>query len=106
MAAQQQPIDEFRRLRNVAARTRGQAIRSQLALGFTFCRIAQAEFEYGHVDQANVVLGQLRKLVQTVRRHLNEPFHVLADEVGKIQVELAALEIRIVAVEEYGQRSR
>jgi hypothetical protein len=99
-----QTVDEFHRVKSVADRTRVQAIRSQLSVGVTLCRIAKSELEFGHADQAHTVLEKLRKLVGTVRRHLDHPTHVPPEAVEKIRTELAELESGIISIEDCERR--
>ena len=88
-----------RRIWDKAARIRLQVIESQLALGFTFCQIAETQREYGRLPEADLVIQKVQHLVQTVRGHLDEPNHVPEAEVGDARTHLAQLESRILEVE-------
>ena len=100
------PSDEFHRLRTQAAQARVRAIRSQIALGFTFCNVAELELQAAHSGQVHKVIEKLRKLASTVDRHLNEPDHVPSHEVEAIRSELGQLESRIRGLEERAQSNR
>jgi hypothetical protein len=91
-------IDEFHQLRAQAAQTRAQAIRAQIATGFTFTRIVEIEVEYGRLSKGHQVMDKLRKLVHTIHRHLDEEGHLPASEIAPVRSELARLEDRISAV--------
>jgi hypothetical protein len=94
------PSDEFRRLQTEAAQTRVRSIQSQIAIGLTFCSVAECQLKLGHAEHLDAVIAKLRKLTATARRHLNEPGHVPSSDVEKICTELARLESGILALEE------
>ena len=98
------PLDEFQHLRQEAAQVRLRSICSQMALGLTFCSIAESDLEFGHTEQSRRVVGKLQKLAATVRRHLNEPDHVPSGAIETVRTELARLESRIRSVEERQRR--
>ena len=107
MAEQQHPpAIESERLRAAAAETRLRAIRSQIAIGLTFCCVAESELEHGWGVKTNHVIEKLHKVAETMHRHLNEPNHVPSAEVETVRVQLAHLESRILAVEERQRRDR
>jgi len=97
---QHRPRDDFRQLRSDAAEVRLRAIRSQIALAFTFCSVAESEVSLGHPKAAHRVVEKLQKLAATVHRHLNLHGHVPPSEVAGLRGELVRLESRIRAVEE------
>lgn len=106
MAENQHPSqNELERLRTVAAKTRAQAIRTQIAAGLTFCGVAETQLGYGRPERAHQMLERTRKLTETLRRHLYEANHVPLDKVEKVRTELEQLESRIRAVEERERRS-
>ena len=100
MSNQPNPRDEFHRLRTQAAQTRVLAMRSQISLGLTLCRIMETEWKYGHVDKAQEIGRKLRKLTETVDRHLNEENYVPPNDIDKLRQELLRLETTISATEE------
>ena len=103
---QHQPLDEFRHLRIQAAQTRLRAIQSQVALGLTFCSVAELELKIGHSERIRKVIENLQRLSATVRRHLDEPDHVPSDAVEGVRTELVRLESRILALDEHERRQR
>jgi len=106
MAEYQHPSqNELERLRTVAAKTRARAIRTQIAIGLTFCGVAETELGYGSAEHAHGIVERTRRLAETLRRHLDEANHVPLDEVEKVRTELEQLESRILAVEERERRS-
>jgi hypothetical protein len=80
-------------------------MRSQIVTGLTFCRVAETELAYGRADITHGILEKLRKLCETLRRHLSEPNHVPPNEVDKLETELAQLDSR-VAIEERVRHNR
>lgn len=60
--------NEFHRLRVAVAESRAQAIRSQIAVGFTFCRIAETERAYGHHERVHAILDSC---ANWLRRYAN-----------------------------------
>jgi hypothetical protein len=95
MAEHNEPREEFRRLRVWAAQNRFQSIQAQLSLAFTLCTLAKTEIEYCHIDQAQKLFEKVRHTARTVRRHLDEPGHVLPDQLDSCTNELMRLEARI-----------
>jgi hypothetical protein len=91
-------VHEFHRIKALAAQGRVQAIRSQIALGVTFCRVAESQLQFQRFDDANEVMMKLKKLTATVDRHLREPGHVPAHDSRVLFAELMELENRIHAV--------
>jgi hypothetical protein len=85
----------------MAAETRVQAIRSQLSACMTLCKIVTTEIDYGHLDKARELVGRLRKMANTVQRHLDEPRHVPTEYVYELRKELANLEAKILRFEEF-----
>lgn len=98
----EQLANEFHRLKLKASLYRAQAIRSQIAAGLTFCRVAWTELDSGHVDAAHGLLERVRHLCERVHYQLNEPDHIPPDALENVNAELAQLESRIAAVEEHG----
>src|SRR5215470_4086268 len=106
MAVQQHySVDEFQQLRHEAAQIRVQAIRSQIAIGLTFCSIAERQLRFGPAEHIDLVIAKLRKLTATVRRHVNEPEHVPSGSVEKLRAELAHLERGMLALEQRALQS-
>ena len=95
---QNRPVDEFRRLKTEAAQTRLRAMRSQIAIGLTFCSVAESDLQNGCADHVHELVDKLRKMTGSMRRHLNEPNHMPPNEVEKPETELAQLETRILAL--------
>lgn len=87
------------RLRETATRMRSKAMRSQIALGFTFCKLAETELQLGEFRQRDILMQKMRRVTQTVRRHLAEPNYIPPGEVEELRSEIARLESRILDVE-------
>ena len=98
-------LDEVQHLKNEAAQLRVQAIRSQIAIGLTFCSVAERQLRFGPAEHIDLVIARLRKLTATVRRHVNEPEHVPSGSVEKLRAELAHLERGILALEQRALQS-
>ncbi len=76
-----------------------QAIKGQLSCGFTQCSFLATAIAGGRTGEAHRFLGKLRQIVKSVRRHLDEPNHVLPDSVSELRDVLEQLEGRIRAIE-------
>ena len=100
MAEQQhQPANELERLSVASAQTRV-PFRSQIAIGYTFCNLAKSQLQTGRTGNARRVVEKLRRLAETIRRHLNEPNHVPRNKIEKLRTELEQLESSILDLEE------
>ena len=97
---QHQPANELERLSAASAQTCLRAIRSQIAIGYTFCNLAKSQLQTGRTGNARRVVEKLRRLAETIRRHLNEPNHVPRNEIEKLRTELEQLESSILDLEE------
>lgn len=63
MAEQQhQPANELERLSAASAQTCLRAIRSQIAIGYTFCNLAKSQLQTGRTGNARRVVEKLRLL--------------------------------------------
>ena len=80
-------------------RIRGEAIRSQLQLGFTLCAAAAQSIAFRHLDHAERVVRHLRKSTQTIEHHLGLTHHIPSSLVPELRVELRRLEEQIAHVE-------
>ena len=78
---------------------RGEAIQSQLTLGFTLCQLAAQSITSGHFDHAHKIVERLWPSAHTVARHLDEPDHVLASMIPELWTELRRLEGQIAEIE-------
>lgn len=78
-------------------------MRCQIAFGLTLSRVLETELEYGHLEKASEVTGKLRRLVDTVHRHLDEENHIPGNEMERVRGELVELEAKVLAIEERQQ---
>ncbi len=82
-----------------AARIRGQAIHSQLALGFTLCALAEQSIVFGHFNHANKIVERLWPSAHTIARHLAEPHYVPPSLIPELRAALQRLDGRITEIE-------
>jgi hypothetical protein len=94
-----QSTTEFHRVKTIAEQRRLQAMRSQLAFGFTLCRLAETSLLFGHDNHAHQALASVRKLCDTLQHHLNERNYVPPNEAEKLRTELVQLGYTVSAVE-------
>jgi hypothetical protein len=88
-----------RKARGEGGLIRAEAIHSQLELGFTLCTLADQSIKLRHFDRAHQILERLRRSTRTIAYHLHEPYHVTADLLPKLRVELQQLETQMAAIE-------
>ena len=92
--------DESKRLRVKAAESRYLAVRSQLSLAFTFCRMAETELRFGRIAEVHKLIQKIRHVADTVRLHIGEPKHVPREHVLKLYDELVELDSRLLQLEQ------
>ena len=78
---------------------RGEAIHSQLTLGFTLCQLAAQSIALGHIEHAHKIVERLWPSAHTIARHLDEPDHVLTSMIPELRAELQRLEVQITEIE-------
>jgi energy-converting hydrogenase A subunit M len=86
------------RLHARSAQVRLRAINAQISAGFTLCKLIEIDIGRGRTDEAHKLIGKLRKMVETVRRHVQEPHHLPTDSLTDVRQELVQLEERVLAV--------
>ena len=79
---------------------RGEAIHSQLTLGFTFCQVAAQSIALGHIEHAHRIVERLWPSAHTIARHLYVPNHVSPSKIPELRAELERLEGQITEIEE------
>ena len=73
-------------------------IKADLAVCFTFAKVATTELKIGDLEAAAKAIGHAEKGYQTIRRFLTDPKHVshiTADQVREFKAELKRLRQRL-----------
>ena len=82
------------------AQLRVKAIQSQLDAALTYCSTAETALAVlGRVENARRAIEKARRAAELVRAHINEPNHVPADSLNRINERLTELDTRISSIE-------
>jgi len=82
------------------AQLRLRAIQSQLDAAFTYCSTAETALTVlGRVENARRAIEKARRAAELVQAHVNEPNHVPADSVDRINERLTELDTRVSSIE-------
>ncbi len=92
-------IEKTHGLRATGAEVRLRAIRAQLSAGFTLCQLMEAAVGLSRTDEVRKLSGKVRRTVESVRRHLDEPHHVPEASLAEARDQLAQLETRVLGIE-------
>jgi hypothetical protein len=74
-------------------------MQSEIALGFTLCKLVETELELGEIKQAHALLQKIRHSAATFRRHVDEPDFIPPHQFEEVRAEVARLESRLLALE-------
>ena len=89
---------ESHRLREYSAHMRAFSIDTQLATGFTLCRLVETQLSYGHTAEALALLQRIAECGQRIERHLDETSYVPDHEQPVLRYKLEQLRSELLRI--------
>ncbi len=87
------------RTQDTPAAVRLRAIKAQLSTAVTLCVLAEGDIIKRKIDQAHRVVERVRRTIDSVRWHLDEPNQVSPSSLPEVRDQLAKLEKRVLGIE-------
>ncbi len=95
-----QPLAEAReRTQATGAQVRLRAVRAQLSACSILSALAKFDIAHSRVDDAHKLKGRLGKVLEVVRRHLDESHHLPPESLTAVRDELAKVERLVREIE-------
>ena len=88
------------RLRQMSAKTRLDAVRSELALLTSLCVAVDSELSQGHREEARRIIKEGRRALNRIRGSVT---HLSEGDTATVRQQLARLEVRIRRIEDRSQ---
>lgn len=105
MADSPRPIVELRRslseakfLREQSQELRAEALIEKLALGFTYCKVAETAIQHERFDLALALIQRTQDIGIHAHRHLIKPNHVSESAAAELGETLKLLESRVLSI--------